>query len=156
MFRSLITMQSTSSWLTLAMVSLLGSKNIPQRNARVSLLWPNKDTWDRLLISNLLPTDEQTLLWPKWQKMTWHHEIADEKCYPMVCHMPTFAIEMNEKPLVINQSCHGLLWVLKIFECVFLDMKIMMGRGSGLPYGGRFLISLSQIIACTKNKFLGE
>jgi len=29
---------------------------------------------------------------PNVKEMSWHHEIVDEKCYPMVCQMPTLAI----------------------------------------------------------------
>jgi len=44
---------------------------------------------------------------PNIKKMTWQHEITDEKCYPTVCCMPTFAVEMNKSPQSLQPK---LLW----------------------------------------------
>jgi len=52
---------------------------------------------------------------PYVQKMAFHHEIADEKCFPMVCHMPNFFLLPLVIPTELIVGHYGFCRSLNIF-----------------------------------------
>jgi len=60
------------------------------------------------------------------KKRNYHHGIADDKRFPMVCRMPTYALRKVMCPESLPQNSLWAITAFENFERVFLKMTILM------------------------------